>query len=211
MNETVKILVEKVFLITSLAAALLSICVGSAAFAQTPSSSGNKGEQTMNLKNSKILIAYFSHSGNTRALAGQLQKTVGGDVFEIVTAEPYPDEYRPTTVQARRELDENRRPALTSKVEDMAAYDVIFLGYPNWWGTMPMAVFSFVEQYDLSGKTIVPFCTHEGSRLGRSVSDLTRLAPGSTLLSGFEIKGSQVERGGDGLRAWLLGLGLIEP
>lgn len=157
----------------------------------------------MNEKNSKILIAYFSHSGNTRAIAEEIHKSVGGDLFEIATVKPYPRDYNTVVDIARREQNAHSRPSLTAKVDSMAAYDVVFIGYPNWWGTMPMAVFNFLEQYDFSGKTILPFCTHEGSGLGRSEADLARLCPKATLSKGLVIRGSVVKSAQGEVANWL--------
>ncbi len=104
---------------------------------------------------------------------------------------------------AQKEQKDNHRPELAAKVDSLADYEVIFLGFPNWWGTMPMALFTFLEQYDFSGKIIIPFCTHEGSRLGRSVDDITRLAPRATILAGFEIRGSRTGSARPALSEWL--------
>ncbi|WP_316859582.1 flavodoxin [uncultured Cohaesibacter sp.] len=139
---------------------------------------------------SKILVTYYSRTGNTRAVAEQVRKLTGADIFELKTTHSYPAEYRATTDQAKREQQENFRPTLTGTVSNMADYDVIFVGYPNWWATMPMAFFTFLESYDFAGKTIVPFCTHEGSRLGRSVEDLETLCPDATILSGLALRGA---------------------
>jgi flavodoxin len=139
----------------------------------------------------KILIAYFSHGGNTRVVAEILQKEIGGDIFEIKTVQTYPKEFNPLIDMAKREQEANARPSLSTQVEDMSAYDTIFLGYPNWWGTMPMALFSFLEQYDFAGKTVIPFCTHNGSRLGSSVRDIERLCPEATILDGLALNGGR--------------------
>ena len=156
----------------------------------------------------KVLVTYFSWSGNTREIAGQIQERTGGDLFEIKTVNAYPSDYRECTDVAKKEQNENARPALSTTVENMGDYDVVFIGYPNWWGTIPMALFTFLEQYDFSGKTIVPFCTHEGSRLGRSVSDIEKLSPQATLLEGIAIRGSGVKSAGDDVAAWLQSIGM---
>jgi flavodoxin len=156
----------------------------------------------------KILVAYFSWNGNTRVIANQIHQSVGGDIFEIKTVNPYPKEYRPTTEVAKQEQEANARPALSTQVNGMDSYDVVFVGYPNWWGTLPMALFTFLEQYDFSGKAIIPFCTHEGSALGRSVIDIKKLCPQSTVLEGLAIRGGSVNSGSaqDTVNAWLRGL-----
>lgn len=151
----------------------------------------------------KILIAYFSWSGNTREIAGQIGERVGGDLFEIKTVGAYPTEYRACTDIAKKEQNENARPALSTKVDNMADYDVVFIGYPIWWGTTPMALFTFFEQYDFSGKTIVPFCTHGGSGLSRSASDIAKLCPKSTLLEAVAIRGTDAKNAQNTVEYWL--------
>jgi flavodoxin len=141
-----------------------------------------------------ILVAYFSHSGNTHVIADKIHESVGGDIFEIVAVDPYPRDYNAVVAQARKELDEDYRPKLRTNVENMGSYNMVFLGYPNWWSTIPMPVATFLSEYDLSGKTIMPFCTHEGSGLGRSVMDIKKLCPKSTILDGLAVRGSNVKK-----------------
>lgn len=137
----------------------------------------------------KILIAFFSRTGNTRDLANQIQQGVGGDLFELRTVHSYPKEYRATTDQAKREQEAGFRPQLAAEPPNPGAYDTIFVGYPNWWGTLPMVFFSFFEKYRFAGKTLIPFCTHEGSYLGGSVADLRRLCPNARILEGLALRG----------------------
>lgn len=181
---------------------------------ETPSPSNTepeRGNQTqMDSAPKKILVAYFSHSGNTREIANQIHENVGGDIFEIVTVDPYPTDYDAVVDQAKQEQEDDYRPKLATEVEAMDSYDVVFIGYPNWWGTMPMPVFSFLEEHDFSGKTIIPFCTHEGSGLGRSVEDITELCPQSTILDGLAIRGSSVETAQDDVSEWLSEIGMAE-
>lgn len=134
-----------------------------------------------------ILIAFFSKTGTTEEAAREIQAVTGGDLFEITVADAYPSSYQSTVDRARRELDENARPVLTSTVENMQEYDVILIGYPIWWHTEPMAVNSFLEAYDLSGKTILPFCTSAGSDIEESMVDMRRIAgnQGATVGSGL--------------------------
>ena len=169
----------------------------------------NNQIQTDNTKK-HILIAYFSYSGNTQVIANQIHKSVGGDIFEIKTVDSYPDDYDAVVKQAKKEQEENYRPKLATQVDDINSYDVIFVGYPNWWGTMPMPIFTFLEQYNLSGKTIVPFCTHEGSALGRSVEDIKKTCPQSTVLEGLAIRGKNVDNASEDVSKWLRKLGMTE-
>ncbi|HXE98433.1 MAG TPA: flavodoxin [Dongiaceae bacterium] len=165
----------------------------------------------------KSLIAYFSRKennyvggsivnlpiGNTEVIAKKIQGLTGSDLFQIQTVQPYPADYTETTRVAQDELSGNARPELTEMVADMDSYEVIYLGYPNWWGTMPMAVFTFLDSYDFSGKTIVPYCTHEGSGLGSSERDIKKLCPTAKVLSGLAIKGGTVGRADNDLAKWL--------
>lgn len=159
-----------------------------------------------------VLVAYFSHSGNTQVIANRIHERVGGDVFRIETVNPYPTDYNYNAVVnvAKQEQKKAYRPELITRVENMDAYDVIFVGYPNWWNTMPMAVFTFLEGYDFAGKTIIPFCTHEGSALGRSVDDIMELCPQSTVLPGLAIRARNVGSAKKDVSEWLRKLGMID-
>ena len=159
----------------------------------------------------KVLVAYFSKTNNTKGVAEHLHSRVGGELFQVATKKPYPQDYRETTSIARTEQDNNERPELANVIspEDMKNYDVIFLGYPNWWGTLPMAMFTFLEQHDLSGKTIIPFCTHEGSGLGRGPGDIGKIAPGATLRQGLAVRGGSAGRAQNDIDNWLRQLGYI--
>jgi flavodoxin len=148
--------------------------------------------------------------GNTELIAEMIARETGGDLFRITTQKKYAADYDEVVNYARREPKEDRRPVLSSHVENMKDYDVVFIGYPIWWYTMPMAVYTFVEEYDLSGKTIVPFCTHGGSRLSGTVEELQRLLPKSTVLSGFEVYGERAADAEADVKAWIKNLGLAE-
>lgn len=121
----------------------------------------------------KILIAYYSLSGNTQEVAEAIQKNTGGTLFRIETVQSYPEEYRATTEQAKKEINEGYRPELKTKVEDISQYGVIFIGSPNWWGTITPAVSSFLSSYDLKGKKVIPFITHGGGGVQNTIKDLT--------------------------------------
>lgn len=170
----------------------------------------NEKQSNTPTSNKKILVAYFSHSGNTQVIANEIHETVGGDILQINTVDPYPTDYNTLVDQAKKEQQDNYRPKLATKVENMDSYDVIFVGYPNWWGTMPMAVFTFLEEYNLSGKTIIPFCTHEGSGLGRSITDIKKLCPQSTIEDGLAIRGKNVKNSKEDLSEWLRKLEMIK-
>jgi flavodoxin len=141
--------------------------------------------------------------GNTEIIAKKIQESTGSDVFRIDTVKPYPEDYTETTHVAQEEKRRNARPELVAAVGNMDVYDVVYLGYPNWYGTMPMAVFTFLESYDLSAKTIIPFCTHEGSGIGTSEGDIKRLCPSSKVLPGLAIRGDSVDSADKALSSWL--------
>ena len=134
-----------------------------------------------------MLIAYFSWSGNTRGIAEQIHQKVGGDLIEIEPIRPYSRDYNTCLEEARKDLDSQARPELKTRLDNMAQYDVIFLGYPNWWSTIPMPVATFLTQYDLKGKTIVPFASHGGGRLGQSVADIAKLSPNAAILEALSV------------------------
>lgn len=155
---------------------------------------------------SKEVIVYFSHTGenyfngklvnisigNTKIVAEKIQKLLNCDIFEIKTVQPYPISYNETVDIAKKELNNGFRPELQANL-DLSDYETIYVGYPNWWGTMPPAVFSFLENKDLNGKIIKPFCTHEGSGMGNSEKDLKEICKFSTLKKGLAIYGSKVK------------------
>jgi flavodoxin len=175
------------------------------------------------MANSQSLIAYFTRKGNnyvggsivnlsignTEVIAKKIQKLTGSDMFQIKTVKSYPADYTETTNVAQEEKKSKARPELTEKVADMDSYDVIYLGYPNWWGTMPMAVCTFLESYDFSGKTIIPYCTHEGSGMGSSEGDIKELCPNAKVLPGLAIRGGSVGRADQDVTNWLKELDLI--
>lgn len=153
---------NKIFSVFALVAGLLS--------ADNTLAQINEGAKPM--ENKKILVAYYSYSGNTKAVAEAIHQKVGGDIFEIKTEGTYPDEYRPMTEQAKKEIQNGFRPKLTTAVANIAQYDVIFLGSPNWWGTITPQVSSFMNTYNLAGKTVIPFITHGGGGVQRTISDM---------------------------------------
>lgn len=164
-----------------------------------------------------ILIAYYSRAGenyfggsyrrlpvgNTRRVAEQLASLTGGDLLELRQAQPYSDDYRTCVAQARADWQQRARPEVLDLPEDLAGYDRIYLGYPNYCGTMPMAVYTFLEHYDLTGKVICPFCTHEGSGMGHSETDIRNLCPGAAVTRGLVIHGGSAAKAGPALKQWI--------
>lgn len=188
----------------------------------------------LNISNTqnKILIAYFTWSdntvvenpdsidvdaetsasvlspGNAELIANWIAEETGGDLFSIKTQNKYSSDYDECLNQARKERDNNERPALVERVNNIDDYDVIFLGFPNWWYTCPMAVFTFVESYDLSGKTIIPFCTHGTGGLSRTIRDLKKLLPDNCeVLEPIGVYRPEVKNSKNKVLDWLRKLG----
>ena len=146
-------------------------------------------------------------TGNTGVVAAMIAETTGADLFSIQTVEKYPDTYDATIDKGQEERNADARPELATHVENLDSYDVIFLGFPNWWGDMPMAMYSFLDEVDLSGKTIVPFVTSGGSGFSRTISTIESMESGSTVQEGLSISGSSATGAQDQVNEWLSGLG----
>ena len=140
--------------------------------------------------------------GNTEIVAELIQKAVGGDLFKVDTVKPYAADYYACIEEAQKELRANARPAIKGFVEDISGYDTIFVGYPNWWGQMPMCMCTFLEHYDLTGKKIIPFCTNEGSGMGSSERQLKSICKGATVVSGLSIHGAEAAQSEAKVAAW---------
>lgn len=162
------------------------------------------------------LIVYFSRRGenyvsgriqplsvgNTEVVARRLQVLTGADLFQLEPVHPYSDNYNQCIEQAQADQRQDARPALRALPDHLEDYDTIYLGYPNYWGTMPMAVYTFLEHFDFSGKTIHPFCTHEGSGLSGTEKDIQRAAKGALVARGLSIYGSSVDQAKPALEKW---------
>ena len=157
----------------------------------------------------KILVAYFSATGTTKGVAEHIANGLNADIYEIVPEEAYTDadlDYNDNNSRTTIEMnDPDARPAISGSVENMEQYDIIFVGYPIWWGEAPRIVSTFMESYDFSGKTIVPFCTSGGSGIGSSASNLERLTSGATWLDGRRLNGSDSQ---DTVMEWVDSLDL---
>ena len=163
-----------------------------------------------------ILIVYYSRKGqnywngsikdiakgNTERVAEFIQNAVGGDLFEIDTVKPYDKDYYVCIEEAKKELHEGARPELKKYLDSLDSYDTIFVGYPNLWGTMHMAMFTFLEHYDLGGKRIIPFCTNEGSGMGSSERDLKKICKGAVVEKGLSIHGAEAESSSGKVSTW---------
>lgn len=173
----------------------------------------------MGRSNMSKLVAYFSRAdenyfsgalkvilvGNTEIAAKMIQDLTGADIFKMEPVQPYSKDYNECIEEARNDQKRDARPELEAYPESIDKYDTIYLGYPNYWGTMPMPVFTFLEHFDFTGKTIYPFCTHEGSGMGRSKQDIIRICPGAKVRNGLAIHGSNVSKAEPQIRKFIEG------
>ena len=154
----------------------------------------------------KILTVYFSWSGNTDAFANYIHDTAGGDIVRINPVKAYPENYDDVADYAKEERDKKARPEFKDLGVNPEEYDVIFVGYPIWWYTLPMIMFTFFDTYDFSGKTIIPFNTHEGSGDGGTYDTIKELEPSATVLDGHAIRGGSIAGAESEVKEWLSGL-----
>jgi flavodoxin len=148
----------------------------------------------------KGLVAYYSHSGTTKRIAEQIHKVVGGDLFEIREATPYPRDYNAVLDKAKHDINNGFKPTLKDKIPEICDYDLIIVGSPNWWSTIAPPVATFLTRANYSNKTIAPFITHGGGGLGHTIEDIRKLCPGANVLEGFDAnRSSQIQ-------AWLKSL-----
>lgn len=166
--------------------------------------------ETAETQENKVLVAYFSATGTTKSVAQHIADGLSADLYEIVPEEPYTDadlNYHDDNSRSAIEMnDSSSRPAISGSVENMEQYDIVFIGYPIWWGDAPRIVSTFVESYDFSGKTVVPFCTSGGSGVGSSASNLERLTSGAVWMDGHRLNGSDSQ---ETVMEWVNGLGLM--
>lgn len=202
---------------------------------QPASEQGNDASSQSNNDGENILVAYFTRvgntdfdenvdaissaslhredgtlKGNTQLIAEMIHSTVGGEMFLITTTDKYPADYDEVIDFAEEEQDRNHHPELSAQVENIDDYDTIFLGFPNWWFDMPMAIYSFLEEYDLSGKTVVPFSTSGGSGFSDSMRTLRETLTDSTVLDGFTVRDSRAAGAQDNVLEWLRELEFTE-
>lgn len=155
------------------------------------------------IKEGKILIAYFSWSGNTREIARQIQNQMGSDIFEIQPEKDYPAIYNDVLNRAKQEIRSSDKPQLKENIVLVEKYNIIFLGYPNWWNTFPAPVLTFLSECDFSGKTIIPFCTHGGGGIGHSVDDIRKQCPDTEILDELSINGNRARNANSEVIKWL--------
>lgn len=157
---------------------------------------------------SSALVAYFSWSGNTESVAKEIQAQTGADIFRIVPAEPYTDDYDTLLDIAQEEQAADARPEIVDTVEGFQKYDVVYLGYPNWWGNMPMILYTFLDEYDFSGKTIAPFVTSGGSGFSGTIGTIESMEPNASVTEGLSLGSSEAAEPADAVSSWLAANGV---
>lgn len=158
--------------------------------------------------NEKILIAYFSYTGNTEKLANKINSKVGGDIIKIETVTPYSNNYDEVVDQVQKDQQNNYKPEIKNKIENIEDYDIIILGSPVWWYKIANPVATFISENNLKGKTIIPFVTHGGYGAGQTLNQIKELAPESKVLSELSIEGDSVDNSDGQIENWLQNVGL---
>ena len=176
----------------------------------TEESSHSNDSSTSIEMGSKSLVVYFSWSGNTENVAKSIQSKTNSDIFEIVPAIPYSDDYDTVVDLAQEEQKNHARPAISGNIENIGQYDVIYVGFPNWWADMPMILYTFFDTYDLSGKTVALFCTSGGSGLSGTVNKVKSLEPNAIVTDGLHIGSGSSSNPDNAVSAWLNDIGLAK-
>jgi len=203
--------------IKSCLAAIVALLTMSCTASANQSTMNNQDETSMD-KNGKTLVVFFSHAGenysvgnievgNTKVVADYISEMTGADQFEIVADKDYDMPYMQLIEVAKQEANNNELPPMVGKLENVDQYDTVFIGGPVWWGTYPQVMFTFFRDYDLNGKTLIPFTTHEGSGLASCVEDVKEAYPNADVKPGFAIYGHEVRSGRNKVEKWLKSLG----
>ena len=181
---------------------------------------GQQTATTVSRTSGKALVVYFSVpetsrlvadgklQGNTEYVATVISEATDGDLFEIKTVHTYPGTHKELIDAAKKESDEDARPALATHIKNLDEYDVVFVGFPNWWYDMPQPLYTFFDEYDFSGKTVVPFCTHGGSRFSDAIKTIREMEQGTTVLDGYAIARDRVAGSQDGILNWIEKMGM---
>ena len=176
----------------------------------TEESGSPDNSSTSTETDAKSLVVYFSWSGNTENVAKSIQAQTNADIFEIVPATPYSDDYDTVVDLAQEEQKNNARPGISGSIENIEQYDVIYVGFPNWWGDMPMILYTFFDTYDLSGKTVALFCTSGGSGLSGTVNEVKSLEPNAAVTEGLHIGSGSSSNPDSAVSKWLEDIGLAK-
>lgn len=184
---------------------------------------------TVSRTGGKVLVAYFSFpendgvdassgasrlvsdgklQGNTEYVATIISEATGGELFEIKTVHTYPGTHKELIGAAKKESEEDTRPALATHIKNLKEYDVVFVGFPNWWYDMPQPLYTFFDEYDFSNKSVIPFCTHGGSRFSNAIKTIREMEKGATVLDGYAIARDRVGNSKDGILNWLEKIGM---
>lgn len=193
------------------------------------SASGQQTPATVSRTGGKVLVAYFSVpetdgvdassgasrlvtggklQGNTEYVAAVISKATAGDLFEIKTVHTYPGSHKELIDAAKKESDDNARPRLATHIGNLKEYDVIFVGFPNWWYDMPKPLYTFFDEYDFNGKTVIPFCTHGGSRFSSAIKTIREMEKNATVLDGYAIARDRAGNSEEGILKWLERIGM---
>ena len=189
---------------------IVGIVVGAAIGVTLGIWAGNKFRAADSEPKVKMLIVYYSHTGNAKFVAEHIQSLTGADVYELKPTDPYPEDFGVTVARVGQEKEAGVLPELSGKINNLADYDVIFLGTPNWYGTLSMPMLSFLNSYDLSGKTIVPFITFGRGGLMNTITDLNALAPNATILEAFGVSSDNVKDSQPDVTQWLERIGILK-
>lgn len=157
----------------------------------------------------RSLVVYFSWSGNTEKVAKSIQRQAGSDLFEIVSKTPYSTDYNTVVSDAKAEQQRGARPEIDGSIANLADYDTVYVGFPNWWGDMPMILYTFFDTYDLSGKTVALFCTSGGSGLSDTVNEVKKLEPNATVTKGLHIGSGASSKPDSAVQSWLEEIGTV--
>ena len=211
------------------AAVLCAFAAHENADARAMAVSGQQTPTAVSHAGGKVLVVYFSVpetdgvdasssasrvikdgklQGNTEYVASVISETTGSDLFEIKTVHTYPGSHKALIDAAKVEIDNNARPKLATHIENLKDYDVVFVGFPNWWYDMPMPLYSFFDEYDFGGKTVIPFCTHGGSRFSGAIKTIRELEPQATVLDGYSVARERVADSEEGILKWLEKIGM---
>lgn len=173
----------------------------------TSNSNSNANSSSSSTTANKSLVVYFSWSGNTRAVAQEVQKQTNSDIFEIVPVQAYSSDYNETVDLAKEEQQKNARPEFSGSIDNLDDYGTVYVGFPNWWGDMPMILYTFFEKYDLSGKNVALFCTSGGSGLSDTVSEVKSLQPSARVLEGLHVSEADSSSSASAVSSWLSNIG----